>query len=214
MEFTLVNKMVLLIAKRNSGKSVLLKHLVEDETDVFAKVFVVCPTEKINHFYTLAGITTQEYVYDQYSEAFVNKLLDRMAELNQGKPKDAMTKVLLILDDCIADVNFHSSPSLKRLFSTGRHYGCAVIFTSQYLNALSPLQRNNTDYILCGCMNNHSFDILCEEFLTGNITKQEFKKFYSDATKEYGFVVINNNSVKSGDMNEMYGSLRVPKEML
>lgn len=206
--------MVLLIAKRNSGKSVLLKQLVNDEKDEFEKIFVVCPTEKINHFYTSSGITSPEFVFDQYSEAFVNKLLDRMAELNKGKRKDDMKKVLLILDDCIADVNFHSSPSLRRLFSTGRHYGVAVIFTSQYLNALSPLQRNNTDYILCGCMNNHSFDILCEEFLTGSITKQEFKKFYTDATKEYGFVVINNNSVKLGELNEMYGSIRVPHELL
>jgi ABC-type dipeptide/oligopeptide/nickel transport system ATPase subunit len=50
--FTIVNKTVGLVAKRNSGKSCLLKHLVESERHKFSKIFVVCPTEKINRFYS------------------------------------------------------------------------------------------------------------------------------------------------------------------
>jgi phosphate starvation-inducible protein PhoH len=50
--FTIVNKTSALLAKRNSGKSVLLKHLVNAEKHKFARVFVICPTEKINRFYS------------------------------------------------------------------------------------------------------------------------------------------------------------------
>ena len=35
----------------NNKKSVLLKHLVEAEEHKFHKVFVICPTERINRFY-------------------------------------------------------------------------------------------------------------------------------------------------------------------
>lgn len=214
MEFTLVNKMTLLFAKRNSGKSVLLKHLVEEEKDQFNKVFVICPTEPINHFYVDSGITSKEFVFHEYSEKFIEKLMEKLAKENEGKPKEAHMKVLLILDDCIADVKFHTSPTLKQLFARGRHLSISAVLTSQNLKSISPLQRNNSDFILCGQINNHSFDILCEEFLSGDISKPDFKKWYQEATKDYGFAIINNNSVKSMDLDEMYGSIRVPSEMV
>ena len=50
--FTILNKTVGLIAKRNSGKSCLLKYLVQAEIHKFNKVYVICPTEKINRFYS------------------------------------------------------------------------------------------------------------------------------------------------------------------
>jgi polynucleotide 5'-kinase involved in rRNA processing len=48
MNITLVDKIVLLCAKRNSGKSVLLNYLVNKEKDKFDKIFIISPTEKIN----------------------------------------------------------------------------------------------------------------------------------------------------------------------
>ena len=51
INLTLINKTVALVGKRNSGKSCLLKHLVELEKDQFDKIFIICPTESINRFY-------------------------------------------------------------------------------------------------------------------------------------------------------------------
>ena len=51
INITLIDKITLLTAKRNSGKSVLLKYLVEHEKSKFDKIFVICPTEQINRFY-------------------------------------------------------------------------------------------------------------------------------------------------------------------
>ena len=50
--FTIINKTTALLAKRNSGKSCLLKYLVSAEIHKLKKVFVICPTEKINRFYS------------------------------------------------------------------------------------------------------------------------------------------------------------------
>ena len=44
-DFTILNKTVLLCAKRNSGKSRLLRYLVLCEKNKFDKLFVICPTE-------------------------------------------------------------------------------------------------------------------------------------------------------------------------
>jgi hypothetical protein len=211
MKITLVDKVTLLVAKRNSGKSVLLKYLVENEKNCFDKIFIISPTENINKYYQKAGITTKEYIFDEYKEDFVEKMISKLSKENEDYIK---TRVLLILDDCIADVNFHTSPSLKKIFSRCRHCGLSLILTSQYLNAMSPLQRSNADAVLIGQSTNHSLEIICEEFLCGDVTKQEFKAYYIKETQNYGFVLISNQSCKTGDINDIYGSIRVPSELI
>ena len=74
--FTIVNKITSLLAKRNSGKSVLLKHLVEAERHKFARIYVICPTEKINRFYS--DIVNDESIFDSYDEKWVDKLINKM----------------------------------------------------------------------------------------------------------------------------------------
>ena len=92
--FTIVNKTSALLAKRNSGKSVLLKHLVESERHKFNKIFVICPTEKINRFYS--DIVDDECIYDTYEEKFVDKLITKMTEVNANKPAKERKKEYFI----------------------------------------------------------------------------------------------------------------------
>ena len=206
--FTIVNKTTALLAKRNSGKSVLLKHLVESERHKFNKIFVICPTEKINRFYS--DIVDDECIYDTYEEKFVDKLITKMTEINANKPNKDRKNVLLILDDVVCDHNFHQSPSLKKLFIRGRHINIAIILTFQYLNLIPPVARTNLDTLFVGQMNKQSIDLLVSEFISGDISKEEFIKMYNRCTKDYNFLVINNNSVKDDDLNSIYGCVKAP----
>ena len=63
-KFTIVNITVALLAKRNSGISCLLKYLVSAQKHKFKKIFVICPTEKINRFYS--DIVDDECIFDVY----------------------------------------------------------------------------------------------------------------------------------------------------
>ena len=50
--FTLQNKAISIIAKQNSGKSVLIRYLLKysiSQNIQFNKVYVICPTNEINH---------------------------------------------------------------------------------------------------------------------------------------------------------------------
>ena len=62
-QFTLVDKCSLLVAKRNSGKSRLLRYLVNCEKEEFHKIFVISPTECVNSFYQ--GITSKDCIFDE-----------------------------------------------------------------------------------------------------------------------------------------------------
>lgn len=205
--FSIVNKTTGLIAKRNSGKSILLKHLVEAERHKFTKIFVICPTEKINKFYS--DIVNEDCIFDEYDEKWSNKLIERMTEINSNKPQKQRKNILLILDDIVCDVNLHQSPSFKKLFVRGRHINIAIILTFQYMNLIPPVARNNIDYLFVGQLNKQSVDLLVSEYQSGEIDKQDFIKMYNRCTKDYSFLVINNNSVKDNDLNNIYGCIKV-----
>ena len=59
-------------------------------------------------------------------------------------------------------------------------------------------------------MNKQSIDLLVSEFISGDISKEEFFKMYNRCTKDYNFLVINNNSVKDEDLNSIYGVGKAP----
>jgi hypothetical protein len=211
-DFDPVNKTLLFCGKRCSGKSFLIKHLLSCHKK-WKKTYLICPTENVNSFYTKDGVIPKENVMDEYDEEWVEALITNMTKINANKTKKDATNVLLILDDCVTDVNFHQSKALKKLYSRGRHIFITVIMTTQYLYSIPPIARNNTDYVFVGMLNKQSLALLSDEYMSGSIEKPEFLEMYHSAVKEYGFFVINNNSVKDGDnIDEIYGECRTPAE--
>ena len=209
MQIDLLNKTISLVAKRNSGKSVLLKHLVEQQKDEFHKIYVICPTESINRFYRT--LVPSSCIFDEWSEQWANALIEKMTKINQDTPADERKNILLILDDVMADTNFAHSPSLKKIYLRGRHCGIAVIATCQYLYNLPPVCRNNCDFCIVGQMNRQSVVLLSDEYLSGDLDKAGFFKLYNRTTRDYHFLVISNNSIKnSDDLNQIYGVIKAP----
>ena len=210
-EFTVVNKIIGLFGKRNSGKSRLLRYLVENEKDEFKKIFVICPTECINNFYK--KLVDEECIFDTYDNDWMLQLIKKMTDAKQQSQKT--NNILIILDDCISDTDFHHCQSLNILCTRGRHLNIAVILTSQYIFSIPPVCRNNLDYVFCGQMNKKSVDLLSDEFLLGDVDKHEFIKLYNNSTKDYNFLAINCNSVKDNDdINQIYGTIKTPIEYL
>ena len=211
-KFTLQNKALIVIAKRNSGKSILIKYLVQDaiKHNEFNKIFVISSTNSINFFYN--DIIPANCIFDKYSEDWTNKLIDLMSEKNKGRTiqSDGVYNVLLILDDMASDVLFHTSNSIKKLYSRGRHSFISIICVGQMLHHVSPLMRNNSDWVITGQLNASNIDLLCDEYRVPIIEKREFIKLYKKSTTAYNFFVINNNSVLTDDdkINSYYGTIK------
>lgn len=212
--FTIINKTTLLLGKRNSGKSQMLRYLLQKFKSKISKTFVICPTEEVNNFYS--DIVPVENIFPQYNEEWVKALISKTTkQMKNKKEGESPKQVVLILDDCIADTNFKSSETLKILFARGRHIFISILITSQYLNSIPPIARNNCDWVLCSQMNAKSKEILADEFIQGDISKQEFEKMLIRATKSYSFLLINNNSVEdASNLDQIYGSVKVPEAEL
>jgi hypothetical protein len=73
----------------------------------------------------------------------------------------------------------------------------------------------NCDFIAVGQLNTQGIEILTKEFLMGEITKKDFLKMYYDSTNNYKFLLINNNSSSdNSNLDEIYGTLKVPEKYI
>ena len=213
MDFEILNKTICLCAKRNSGKSQLMRYIILMSKHLFKKIFVICPTEQINHFYK--GLVDEKNVFESYNEQWVEKLMKALAKENDGKRDKDASHILLILDDCCSDTNFHQSKTLKQLFTKGRHYKITIAILCQYPYHVPPICRVNCDYICVGQLNTQGIEILTKEFLMGDISRKDFLKMYYNSTNDYKFLLINNNSSSDNSaLDEIYGVLRCPKEFI
>ena len=212
IEITILNSTISVVAKRNSGKSLLIRYLVNSQKHLFSKIFVICPTEKINPFYN--EITNEDCIFDEWKEAWANELIETMTKTNANKPEKERKNVLLILDDCMSDIDFNQSAALKKIYTKGRHFNLGLIAICQYLNTLPKICRSNCDILISGQMNLCSIEMLASEYCS-NLQKKEFIALFNRCTKDYGFLVVNNNSVKeSDDLNSIYGHIKTPENFL
>ena len=212
IQISLVNKTISVVAKRNSGKSVLIRYLVNQQKKLFSKIFVICPTEKINPFYNI--ITRNDCIFDEWKEHWAEELIEKMTNINANKNLKKRKNVLIILDDCMSDIDFNQSKALKKIYTRGRHFNLSIIATCQYLNTLPKICRSNCDILISGQMNLCSIEMLANEYCC-NLSKKEFILLFNRSTKDYGFLVVNNNSVKENDdLNTIYGQIKTPSEYL
>ena len=207
MKIDLLDNTLIFCAMRKSGKSVLMNYLIEKQKDLFEEIFLIPPTEQINNQFE--NIVKPEFIFDEYNEDWMTSLIDRMTEINKGKKtKEEKTHILLILDDCCSDANLSKMPSFKKIFTRGRHIGITIFVSAQYVYHVNPLIRSNTDYFLVGQLNNSSIDKLIDEFLRGDISKQQFRELYQKSTKNYFFLVINNQTTKENNLDEIYSKIK------
>ena len=140
----------------------------------------------------------------------LGELINYLSIINDGKDKKSKDfhNMLLVLDDCISDINFKKCKNLQNIIVRGRHYGITLIFITQYLKsqACPPIVRNNADYIFLGKQNRQSLEIAENEYNIYN-NKQNFMDMMKKCGFNFQFVIINNGSISNKDK---YGIFRVP----
>jgi hypothetical protein len=112
-----------LCARRNGGKTELLKYLLRKQKHLFKECFIVSPTAFTG---TWKGIVEDRNIQHSFDEEWMMRLINKMISINQGKTKHdpGFTRVALILDDVVSsDRRCHGSKSLSIISSRGRHCG-------------------------------------------------------------------------------------------
>ena len=195
------DKVVVLIGKRDTGKSFLCKDILSHHTGIPAGQ-VISGTEAANSFY--GKMVPKLFIYDEYEPGIIERLLKRQRMMIDRCKENPSTdpRAFLVLDDCLYDNSWTKDKNVRSLFMNGRHFKIMFMITMQYALGIPPNLRTNIDYVF----------ILREPYLTNRKriwenyasmfpTLEAFCAVMDQTTENYECLVINNNA-KSNKLND------------
>lgn len=192
-------------ASRRSGKSELIKHIINenDFNNLFDYIVIFCSTYDTMEEYQ--NIIKGDLFFYEYNENVIDNLI-LLSEKYKKKNKEK--SFLIIFDDMITDVN-KLNKNIISLFTKGRHYNISIIFSTQKLSSLSTSIRNNCDFFIFGLnKNNKEVFFIIDEYLLGLANEEERKNiddkiFYRELvnkyTIDYNFIILDYTNNKTND---------------
>ncbi len=198
---------VVLIGRRDTGKSFLVKDLLYYHQDIPIGT-VISGTEEGNGFY--GKLVPKLFIHNEYNSAIIENILKRQKQVLKQIKKEVETykkstidpRTFTILDDCLFDNTWSKDKLMKLLFMNGRHWKIMLIITMQYPLGIPPILRTNIDYVF----------ILREPYIANRKriydnfagmfpTFESFCQVMDQCTENYECLVINNNS-KSNQLKD------------
>lgn len=182
------------IAKRNSGKSFLIKDLMYYKRDMPAGL-VISRTDSLTHFYDT--FIPPVLVHTEYKGELIDKLFERQKKALQemwDKPE-----AFLIFDDTLSEAdNWKKDNRIKEIFYNGRHYKIMFLLTMQEPMGIPPGLRGNIDFtfILRTPNQKHRKD-LYENYCGMFPTREIFEKVLDASTEDFGCLVIDNTTTSN-----------------
>lgn len=136
------DRIALIVGKRGSGKSSLLKDLLYCMRDRFDFCMAMCPTMESSTM--LKECMPESCVFSRFSPAKVEMLVQTARECAS---REKEKHFLLVLDDVFYDKSICRSQAFRFIFFNGRHCRITCIILLQYLVDLPPDLRANVDYV-------------------------------------------------------------------
>ena len=198
---------VVLIGKRDTGKSFLVRDLLYYQQDIPIGT-VISGTEEGNGFY--GKMVPRLFIHNEYNSAIIENILKRQKTVLKQVKKEMETykrttidpRAFVILDDCLYDNTWSRDKLMRLLFMNGRHWKVMLVITMQYPLGIPPTLRTNIDYVFILRENYIANRKRIYENYAGMFpTFEAFCQVMDQCTENYECLVINNNS-KSNKLND------------
>jgi len=196
------NPAIVLIAKRGSGKSWVIRDLMYQLNSIPCGA-VISPTDRVNSFYK--RFFPDIYIHYEIKPEIMEKILVRqkkMTKKQEDKKKKGLKidrSAILVMDDCLSQKGkWEKDPSIKEILMNGRHYGLTYILTMQTPLGVTPDLRLNFDYVfLLKEDSNINKKKLYENYASMFSNLKVFDSVFTSCTKDFATMVIDNR--KPGD---------------
>lgn len=143
---------ILIIGRRRTGKSVLIKDIFYHKRTIPSGI-VFSGTEAASPFFE--EFIPSSYIYSDYDNDLMTDIFEaqktrirkeRQKEGNEGKTP--MNNFFIVFDDLQADAkSWNRQKTFQELYMNGRHFNIFSITALQYTNGISPGLRSNIDYV-------------------------------------------------------------------
>ena len=192
--------MIVLIGKRDTGKSFLVKDILANCRDCFPIGTVISGSEVASPFFQ--DLVPSKLIHDKYNPNIVTGSIKRQMAVKQTRNREMRggghhsnidPRAFLILDDCLYDKTWMNEESTRYVFMNGRHIDLMTMITMQYPLGVPPNLRTNIDFVF-----------ILRENVIGNRkriydnyagmfpTFQMFCQFMDQCTENYECLVVCN----------------------
>jgi hypothetical protein len=198
---------VVLIGKRDTGKSFLVRDLLYYQQDIPIGT-VISGTEDGNGFY--GKMVPKLFIHTEYNTVIIENILKRQRTVLKQIKKEMETykrstidpRAFVILDDCLYDNTWSRDKMMRLLFMNGRHWKIMLVITMQYPLGIPPTLRTNIDYVFILRENYIANRKRIYENYAGMFpTFESFCQVMDQCTENFECLVINNNS-KSNKLHD------------
>ena len=182
--------LALFCARRHSGKSYLMRHLVQQlaKAKRFAWIYLISPTAFYNGEWDHIG---KDNITEEYKPSYVEKL---MYSCGNMRKKDPNYEGLIIMDDCLSTVKLDEA-TLCKLYTTGRHFGITLWISSQYLlTKITPtILRSQVDYLFSFKQPKNAVENIYEAYAPEGVDSwKDLRDKLKESNRDYGCLVIDN----------------------
>ena len=192
---------MMITGRSGSGKTNLMINIMtrpELYGRFFHRICVFSPTAgSTDDLYAQLKLPKENYIPDMKPEYLDNIIAARKA-LVEEKGLEWVGKndrMLIIMDDVIANRDFLESPQALKMFALLRHFLCCVIVMVQSYNKLPRALRLNANAIMVFPSLQSEVDVLKDEITPSGMPKKVFEKVIAYATSgRYDFLYVNNHA--------------------
>lgn len=196
------DQVVILIGKRNTGKSFLTRDLLHQHKHIPTGI-VISPTENANKFY--GNYIPPIFIHHEYNSKITSEFMKRQKAIKRRimtGEDDIDGRAFLILDDCLYDNDWKKDKIIREIFMNGRHWSILFILIMQYAMGIGPNLRTNVDWVfLCRETNMSNKRKLYEHYAGMFPTFEIFCQTFDQCTENYGCLVLHTSS-KSNKLEE------------
>ena len=201
---------IVMIAKRGSGKSVLVRDILMHFNKKIPIGIIISPTDSMNHDYS--KFVPESYIYDKFDPEVIQRILDRqewavdMKEKREAKGKKFNSRAFIVMDDCLADKgSWAKDPTTSTLLMNGRHYHIMYILTMQFPLGIKPELRGNFDYVFLLADDTVSNKKRLYEHYAGMFPRFDiFCQVFEQLTADFGSMVIVNRGVRNNFLEKIF----------
>jgi hypothetical protein len=193
----------IVVSKRNSGKSFLVRDLVYNLSvqKRIHQVIVMSNTSGLNLN------KDYDFIDKKFLTTFAQEKIERLMKIQAKAIKAGkIREILLVLDDVIGGDGTKKAEGnrlIRSLYANGRHFHISVVLLSQIANRLlEPPLRENSDYIFFSRLGMRGLETLWESIPV--IRKKEFIRFASTHNKDFTFVLYDNMTQSNDPMDFLY----------
>ena len=190
------NGMVSIIAKKGTGKLMVVENLLQTLKEDFVGGHVITPyydTRKQLNKYVDTDCMHVTSDVSKITEILREIVAKRIVEIDETG-FDKCPRQFIVLDDLMYDSKLCQSLVMRELAMNCRHFNFMIIVVHQYIHGMAPCVRDQVDYIFLGCESNLKHLERIHDWFFSMLSYDDFLLAAKECTSKKGRWLVADNT--------------------